>query len=120
MTGSRRWFGYTTDRDVKLAMSLDESTYEKADFGFNRNPGSDHQTMIAWSKILRPRYVLAFRDDNPSIRRRLFCGTRQSLENLAKRGHVSLDGRRWSILSYHGEKGLIRSGRDTGQTDGDN
>lgn len=132
MAGSRRSFIYTTDAGKKLKVLLDESNYNGTGLGFTLPAASDStETHNVTRSALKMRYITVVngsQDGGPELRR-LFVGTRQTFDNLAKGGIITLrpagsgsEGGNvvYDILGATPERRRLISNKDTFKTDGSN
>lgn len=134
MAGSKRKFRYESDSGQAYVLTLDESNGEAVNSTSTRI--TDNLTGTELNKPARftPRYVLAYLQSNPLIRRKFTVGDPATVVSLVT-GAASLsapvyanaDGTVptaavWIVTAYRGEKLAVFSGTaavDTGLTDGD-
>lgn len=120
-TGSRRWFGYTSDTGVVFGLELDESTYETAALGMVPIPANTLALSLDNERPLRPRYVNVSRvnANDETERGKFYIGTPAALAALQLAGSVTVGGILWNLSSYRGEERKLIPATDTEKLDGD-
>lgn len=127
MAGSRRNFGYTTDGGVSFYMQLDESVYERPEYGMAQTIASAVYNDL--SKRLKPstkfpiepRYILCSRTDADGrvVNRKVYVGSVSAIVWGAGITTATLDDGTYTIRAKVGEKRHLPPGFDTGLIDGD-
>lgn len=123
MAGSIKWFLYTDDASVQYAIRLDESNTEAV----NADVGDYVQgsvTTAALPRNIKPREVFY---TNPGRTRtiRCVCLTQATYQNVLEGNIASIDdpiddgGDALNLIRTNGERRILPSPLDTGQTDGD-
>ncbi len=127
MAGSRRFFGYTTDDGVVLAVDLDETNGETVALGFDPVPAATAERPELRIKAtstfpIELRYILAERidADDRTVKRKFFVGSTVAGTVWAPQVvNVTIAGQLWSITAKVGEVRHYIAFRDTGLIDGD-
>lgn len=121
MAGSLRWFGYTSDDGVDLAVQLDESTYESSNLGFPAVAAGALAMRATGGIPLEMRKVNCSRVvDDVTIRQSFYVGTFAALQTiLTSLPQITVGGVTWNVQSTCGEKRLVIPPTDTAQLDGD-
>jgi len=134
MAGSRRKFRYESDTGAAFVLTLDESNGEAANGGGIRITGNLVGGELNKPSGFTPRYVLAYLQSNPNIRRKFVIGDPAVVVGVTATGntiqapvYANADGTvptpaTWVVTSYRGEKigvSAAASAIDTGLTDGD-
>ena len=128
MTGSRRWFEYTSDTGNTFAVELDESNYESADLGFGAiAPGADgplaqgRVLQVSATRPLTMRYVNCFfiNNDNQKVTRSFYVGDPQADAFLNATPSIVVGNQTYSVTSSVGERRAGVALVDTGINDGD-
>lgn len=127
MPGSRRPFQYTADGGQLFWMDLDESTYERLEYGFGQtvdgNILTDYKSRLSPSRKfpLEPRYIRCVRQDadGRTVKRKVYVGSTTALVWTAGVVTATLDDGTYTIVQKVGEKGHLPSNIDTGLIDGD-
>lgn len=136
MSGSLTYRRYTTDNGVDYAIKIDESNASATVSGFSGElvpPRAGNYPLLCKGAI-QPRYVNAYRQDNPAYKRKFIVGGVAGVNAVFAPGSViSTEGIRiddntavrdvtWVITSYRGEKQNFApsfNAPDTGLIDGD-
>lgn len=127
MAGSRRFFGYTTDDGVVLAVDQDESNAESAALGFSSVPGAVAERPELRYKStsdfpIQLRYILAERTDadGRTVKRKFHVGSTGSGTVWQPQVVVAtISGQTWTITAKVGEVRHYIAFADTGLIDGD-
>lgn len=125
MTGSKRWFNYTSDAGVSYAINNDESKGEATAAPGGVLLGPLVTGAVTVPRGIRPRYVNAFSTVNPLRRARLKVGT-LAVFNAITSGTVITEAAgdgstadTWRVTSKRGEQAVLPFTGDTGLLDGD-
>ncbi len=127
MVGSKKYFGYTTDDNVVLAVEVDETNGESNALGFTSVPASvaerpELRYRSASSFPLELRYILAERTDadGRTIKRKFRVGSTGTGTVWAPQvATATIGGQQWYITAKVGEVRHYIPFADTGLIDGD-
>lgn len=127
MVGSKRYFGYTTDDNVVLAVEIDESNGESGALGFSSVPAAvaerpELRVKSSSSFPLELRYILAQRTDSDgrTIRRRFYVGSTDAATIWGpQKATAQISGNQWFVTAKVGEKRHYIPFADTGLIDTD-
>jgi hypothetical protein len=133
MAGSLTWQAYTDDEDVLYSVKRDESN-GRATVGGQRLLLARTAAHDALPSNLTPRYILAYLNSNPSIKRKFIVGNPEAITQIREGGaflavaYPTADDTAgtpvaWTITAYRGEKlaiipALNTTTGDTGLDDG--
>lgn len=134
MAGSKRRFRYESDSGLFFSLTLDESNGEALNSTSTRITDNLAGGELNKPQGFKPRYVLAYLQTNPLIRRKFTVGDPTVVPSLTTGAasilapvYANADGTvppavTWLITAYRGEELGVISGVaaiDTGLTDGD-
>lgn len=127
MTGSMRYFGYTTDSGQERYVHLDESNSEIAALGLSTSIpngvfADERNALRATAKRpLQMRYVLAQRQDadDRTVTRKFWVGSTSALIWQANQNNFSDGTNTWYVTAKIGEQRYLPAPSDTGLIDGD-
>jgi len=133
MAGSLTWRSYTADSGITYSIRVDESN-SRATVSSNAAPLCPVRTANypAMPSGLKKRYVLAYSQANPNIRRKFWVGDVAQITNVLVGGLLIGEdypgaadaagvNANWVITAYRGEKSRVIptfGAPDTGLTDG--
>lgn len=121
MTGSRKWFIYTTDAQNDFGIELDESNTEAVNGATQDFPNTGSPATVALPRNIKPRYAIYQSADNTITRKcvaltpTIFAGLVANVATIAD----PVSGTTLILRRVVGEKSRLLFGQDTGQTDGD-
>jgi len=130
MAGSREYFNYTDDVGNSYAMLIDESNGEATVGGTALCNQLTSTTTPFLPRSIKKRYILAYLDADPKIKRRFWVGNPDAIERVYSGGALSAvvyptvgdaagTASEWVVTSYRGEAAAFANLVDTGLTEGD-
>lgn len=122
MTGSMKWFIYTTDEGTDFAAFLDESNTEAVNGGTQDYPSGAVEPVFALPKNLKPRYAV-YQSNDGAITRKVVCltptifaGVGSAVASITDAAYPTIP---LSLRRTVGQKLRRPYGQDTGVNDGD-
>lgn len=123
MSGSIKWFGYTTDDGEDFGIRRDESSGEATATGGRLL--ADYTVGRGLPSTITTRYINVSLTTDPTVRRRFVVGTQTAFNAIRGNDTISeaagglAAAATWRVRSKRGERETLPTAGDSGQTDGD-